>query len=142
VADPLAETVQPDPMAGAVSPSADLEWAVVAARAAAAKTDEETVVLDVGSVLAITGAFVITAGRNPRQVKALAEEIEEKVALAGGPKPKRREGLDALEWVLLDYGDFVVHIFHYETRKYYELERLWSDVPRIDWRDGSEPATE
>jgi len=113
---------------------ADVDWAVLAARAAAAKTDEETVVLDVGSVLAITGAFVITAGRNPRQVRALAQEIEEKLLEAGGPKPKRREGLDALEWVLLDYGDFVVHIFHYETRKYYELERLWSDVPRVDWR--------
>jgi ribosome-associated protein len=107
---------------------------LVAARAAAAKTDEDTVVLDVGNVLAIVGYFVITAGRNGRQVKALAQEIEEKVARAGGPKPRRVEGLDGLEWVLLDYGDFVVHIFHHETRKYYELERLWSDVPRIDWR--------
>jgi len=120
----------------------DVDWAVLAARVAAAKTDEETVVLDVGSVLSITGAFVITAGRNPRQVKALAEEIEEKLVEAGGPKPKRREGLDALEWVLLDYGDFVVHVFHYETRKYYELERLWSDVPRIDWRDPAAPLPE
>ena len=112
------------------------DWPVVAARAAAAKTDDETIVLDVGSVLSITGAFVITAGRNPRQVKALAVDIEQQVALAGGPKPRRVEGLDALEWVLLDYGDFVVHVFHVETRKYYELERLWSDVPRIDWRAG------
>ena len=54
--------------------------------------------------------------------------------VAGGPKPRRVEGLDGLEWVLLDYGDFVVHVFHHETRKYYELERLWSDVPRVDWR--------
>ena len=91
-------------------------------------------VLDVGNVLAIVGYFVITGGRNGRQVKALAQEVEQKVALAGGPKPRRVEGLDGLEWVLLDYGDFVVHVFHHETRKYYELERLWSDVPRIDWR--------
>lgn len=119
-----------------------LDSVLVAARAAAAKTDEDTVVLDVGNVLAIVGYFVITGGRNGRQVKALAMEVEEKVAQAGGPRPRRVEGLDGLEWVLLDYGDFVVHVFHHETRKYYELERLWSDVPRIDWRTDESPAVE
>jgi ribosome-associated protein len=113
------------------------EWPVVAARAAAAKTDDETIVLDVGSVLAIVGTFVITSGRNPRQVKAIAEEVELKVSEAGGPRPLRVEGLDGLEWVLLDYGDFVVHVFHTETRKYYELERLWGDVPRIAWQESA-----
>ena len=140
MADPQSDAVpatasEPETVVAVDEPVFD-DWPIVAARAAAAKTDEETIVLDVGSVLSITGAFVITAGRNPRQVKALAGEIEEQVALAGGPKPRRVEGLDALEWVLLDYGDFVVHVFHVETRKYYELERLWSDVPRIDWRAG------
>jgi len=111
-----------------------IDSVLVAARAAASKTDDETVVLEVGQVLSIVGWFVITSGRNRRQVKALAEEVEEQVALAGGPKPRRVEGLDGLEWVLLDFGDFVVHVFHHETRAYYELERLWSDVPRVDWR--------
>ncbi len=111
------------------------DWPVVAARAAAAKTDDETIVLDVGAVLSIVGTFVITSARNPRAVKALAEEIEDQVAKAGGPRPVRVEGLDGLEWVLLDYGDFVVHVFHTETRKYYELERLWSDVPRVAWQE-------
>ena len=117
-------------------------WALVAARAAAAKTDEPTVVLDVGEVLAITGWFVITGGRNTRQVRAMAEEVEEQVVLAGGPKPVRVEGLDSAQWVLLDYGDVIVHVFLDEAREFYDLERLWRDVPSVDWRsevaDGSE----
>lgn len=118
-------------------------WVTLAARAAAGKTDAETVVLDVSEVLAIVGWFVITGGRNARQVKAVAEEIENRLTEAGGPKPARIEGLDTLDWVLLDYGDFVVHVFRDELRAYYELERLWSDVPRVDWQAdgaGSTPA--
>jgi ribosome-associated protein len=109
-------------------------WAEVAARAAAAKTDEETLLLDVGDVLSITNWFVITGGRNPRQIKTLADDVEQAVAEVGGPRPLRTEGLDSLRWVLLDYGDFVVHILLDEARRYYELERLWADVPRLEWR--------
>jgi ribosome-associated protein len=109
-------------------------WVVSAARAADTKTDEPTVVLDVGEVLAITNWFVVTSGRNPRQVKTIAEEVERAVADQGGPRPVRIEGLDSLEWVLIDYGDFVVHVFHEDARRYYELERLWADVPRLSWR--------
>jgi ribosome-associated protein len=109
-------------------------WVVSAARAADTKTDEPTVVLDVGEVLAITNWFVVTSGRNPRQVKTIAEEVERAVADQGGPRPVRIEGLDTLEWVLIDYGDFVVHVFHEDVRRYYELERLWADVPRLSWR--------
>lgn len=107
----------------------------VAARAAAGKTDDETVVLDVGDVLAITTWFVITSGGNARQVKTIVDEVEEQVAAAGGPRPLRVEGLDGRQWVLVDYGDFVVHVFLSETRAYYELERLWADVPRVLWAD-------
>ena len=110
------------------------DWAAAAARAAATKTDEDTTVLEVGPVLGIVGYFVITAGRNGRQVRAIAEEVEKLVAEAGGPKPVRIEGLDALEWVLMDYGDFVVHVFNAEARRFYDLERLWRDVPRVAWR--------
>jgi ribosome-associated protein len=109
-------------------------WVIQAARAADAMTDEETIVLDVGDVLSITGWFVITGGRNERQVKAVAGEIEEKIMAQGGPKPVRTEGLDSLSWVLLDYGSFVAHVFTAEARQYYDLERLWSDVPRTDWK--------
>ena len=104
-----------------------------AAQAAASKTEEPTVLLDVGEVLAITNYFVISGGRNPRQVRTVAEEVEAQVAADGGPRPLRVEGLDSLRWVLLDYGDFVVHVLLDEARAYYELERLWSDVPRIEW---------
>jgi ribosome-associated protein len=91
-------------------------------------------VLTVGAVLAITEHFVITHGTNPRQVRTITEEVERRITEAGGPKPLRIEGLDDLSWVLMDYGDFVVHVFSEEARHYYELERLWSDVPTIDWQ--------
>ena len=105
------------------------DWALVAARAADDKKGTDTVVLFVGDVLAITDAFVITSAPNTRQVRTIAEAVEEQVVRAGGPKPNRIEGLDDLRWVLLDYGSFVVHVFLQEARDYYELERLWSDVP-------------
>jgi ribosome-associated protein len=118
-----------------VGPLAEPEpvWAVEAARAAAEKTSEEIVVLEVGDLLAITDYFVITGGRNPRQVRTIAEEVERRITADGGPKPIRIEGLDDLRWVLMDYGDFVVHVFLNETRDYYQLEKLWRDVPRVRW---------
>jgi ribosome-associated protein len=126
----------------ATYPGSDLErvraWAREAARAADAKGGEHTVVLEVGQVLAITDAFVITSGRNTRQVRTIAEEVEARVKAVGGPSPLRTEGRDQSEWVLLDYGDFVVHVFLDETRSYYDLERLWSDAPRMAW---GEPAS-
>ncbi len=110
-------------------------WALVAARSADEKFGREMFVIDVGDVLALTELFVITTGANRRQVKAIVEEIEEKIADAGGPKPRRIEGLDKLEWVLMDYGDFVVHVFLTDQRAFYELERLWTDVPRRSFED-------
>ena len=115
-------------------------WVVAAARAAASKTDEPTVVLEVGEVLAITGWFVITGGTNTRQVRTIADEVEAQVSAAGGPKPQRVEGLDTAQWVLLDYGDFIVHVFLDESRTFYDLERLWRDVPTLDWAaDDADP---
>lgn len=116
-----------------------LDLVVAAARAADAKKGERTLVLDVSDVLSITGWFVITSGSNTRLVKTITEEVEAGVAEAGGPKPLRIEGLDGLRWVLMDYGDFVVHVFLDEERDYYELERLWSDVPRVEWAAGGAP---
>jgi ribosome-associated protein len=114
------------------------EWARTAARAADAKGGDDTVILEVGKVLAITDAFVITSGRNHRQVRTIAEEVEARVKSHGGPSPLRMEGADQAEWVLLDYGDFVVHVFLDDTRSYYDLERLWADAPRLAW---GEPAS-
>ena len=113
------------------------QWARSAARAAASKGGENTIVLEVGQVLAITDAFVITSGSNHRQVAAIVEEVESQLKESAGISPLRTEGLQHAEWVLLDYGDFVLHAFLDETRTYYDLERLWSDAPRIEWEDSS-----
>jgi len=107
-------------------------WVRVAAEAAEEKLGNNTDAFFVGEVLAITDWFVITSGRTSRQVRAIADEVEESLANAGGPRPKRVEGRDTMAWVLMDYGSFVVHIFTDEARGYYDLERLWHDVPRLD----------
>ena len=106
---------------------------IAAAKAASDKKGEDTIILEVGGVLAITDAFVITSGANSRQVRTITEEVEKKIDEAGGAKPLRIEGLDDARWVLMDYGDFVVHVFLDEVRRYYDLERLWSDAPRVEW---------
>lgn len=107
--------------------------AVVAARAADAKKGSDTLILDVGPLLGITDRFVITSGTNDRQVRTIAEEVELQVRRADGRGPVRVEGLDDGRWVLMDYGDVVVHVFNDEARQYYSLERLWSDARRLDW---------
>lgn len=111
------------------------EWARVAARAADEKKGLDTVVLQVGEVLVITDFFVISSAPNSRQVRTIAEAVEANVKAAGGPSPLRIEGQKDLTWVLLDYGDMVVHVFNDETRRFYDLERLWRDVPRVPWRE-------
>ena len=124
-------------MVDEVDTSESTRWAVEAARAADDKRGAETLILAVGNVLAVTDHFVITHGTNPRQVRTIADEVERRITEADGPKPIRIEGLDDLTWVLLDYGDFVVHVFNEDARRYYELERLWADVPKIDWQEQS-----
>ena len=112
------------------SPTAELVLA--ATRAALAKSGERTLVLLVGPVLALTDAFVITSAPNTRQVRTIVEEVERAVKQSGGAGPTRVEGLDDARWVLMDFEDFVVHVFLSETRSFYELERLWTDVERLD----------
>ena len=114
-----------------------VSWVTTAARAADDKLASNTLIVDVGEVFGITDYFLITAGSNPLQVRAIAYNIEEQVALSGGPHTARREGHDTFEWVLLDFGSFMCHVFVEEHRAYYELERLWGDRPRIAWADES-----
>jgi len=116
-----------------------LDAAVVAARAADAKSGEDTVILSMGDVLGITDAFVITSGRNARQVRTIVDEVERRVKEAGGGSPIRVEGLDDARWVLLDYGDVLIHVFLDEAREYYDLEHLWADAGRIPWRAAERP---
>ena len=115
-------------------------WTRLAADAADDKKATETLIVDVGEVLSVSDYFVITSGSNPRQVHAIVDGIEEKISSAGGPKPARVEGKDEREWVLMDYGAFVVHVFVQEKRDFYQLERLWGDCPRLDWQPAA-PAT-
>lgn len=122
------------PLSTSTDTTNSLDAAIVAARAADAGLGSDTLLIDVGPVLAVTDWFVITSGENVRQVKAIVDDIEEQVGEQCGRKPVRVEGLDALEWVLLDYGAFVVHVFVAEQRAFYKLERLWSDCPRVDFR--------
>ncbi len=114
---------------------------LTAARTADDKKADHTVVLQVGNVLAITEYFVITSASNRRLVKTVVDSIEEAVRDAHGRSPLRAEGVSEQQWVLIDYGDVVVHVFADEVRAYYEIERLYRDVPRIEWRlpQGSEP---
>lgn len=103
-----------------------------AAGAAASKKADRILILDVSELLGITDYFVICSGNTERQVRAIAEAVERALAVDDGVKPYRREGEREGRWVLLDYVDFVVHVFHQEERDYYSLERLWSDAPRVN----------
>ena len=106
----------------------------VAARAADDKKAEQTLILAVGDVLAITDYFVITSASNRRLVKTVVDAVEEAVKLELGRSPVRTEGVGEQQWVLVDYGDVVVHVFAEEIRMYYEIERLYRDVPKVEWR--------
>lgn len=114
------------------------DLALVAARAADAKQATDIVGLVVGPVLAITEVFVVTTASNSRQVRAVVDEVEKQVKETFGRSPKSVEGLEDRQWVLLDYGDVIVHVFSTEAREYYELDRLWSDVEILDFEGGSE----
>jgi ribosome-associated protein len=107
------------------------EAALVAARAADAKLGLDTVVLGMRHLLEVTDAFVVTSGANSRQVRTIVEEVERQVKESCGRTPWAIEGLRDLTWVLMDYGDFLVHVFLAEARAYYDLERLWGDAPRL-----------
>lgn len=107
------------------------ELAAVAARAAADKIAESVVALDVSGQMPLTDVFLIVSADNERQVGSIVDAVEEALR-AEGVKPLRREGAREARWVLLDFGDVVVHVQHEEERAYYELERLWKDCPVID----------
>ena len=119
----------------AVSPADDdsRHLGVIAARAADAAKGTDVKVLDVGDVLAVTSYFVIVGAPNRRLVRSLVDEIELACRSETGRSPLRTEGVREQQWVLLDYGDVVVHVFLEEVRAFYEIERLYRDVPVVDW---------
>ena len=100
-----------------------------AAQAALDKKAEDVIILNIGKVSSLTGYFVLATGTNARQTQAIAEAIRDALR-ERGLRPLGVEGMQQGEWILLDYGDFLVHVFSPEKRKFYDLERLWSNAPR------------
>lgn len=107
-----------------------VELVTLAATAAADKLATDLIAYDVSEQLVITDAFLLCSASNDRQVRAIVDEIEERLRKAGA-RPARREGEREARWVLLDYIDIVIHVQHAEERVYYSLERLWKDCPLI-----------
>jgi ribosome-associated protein len=108
--------------------------AAIAARAADDKQGSNIIVLDVGDILAITEMFVVVSASNSRQLRTIANEITAKIREESDRLLLRSEGMSEQQWVLLDYGDVIVHIFSEEIREFYEIERLYQDVPVVNWR--------
>ncbi|MBB2913091.1 ribosome-associated protein [Streptosporangium becharense] len=103
----------------------------IAAEAAADKLADDILAYDVSDQLVITDAFLLCSATNDRQVRAIVDEIEDRLRIEADAKPVRREGEREGRWVLLDYIDIVVHVQHEEDRTFYALERLWKDCPSI-----------
>jgi ribosome-associated protein len=89
----------------------------------------------VGDVLAVTEYFVVTSAQSGRQVRAIADNVLENVRILTDRSPLRTEGAREQQWVLIDYGDVVVHVFAEEQRRFYEIERLYKDVIPVEWRE-------
>lgn len=107
-----------------------LEWARIAAQAAAELKATTIAAIDVSERLVLTEVFLVVSGSSDRQVRSLVDAIDEAL-LKSGVRRKRREGFDEGRWVLVDYGDLVVHVQQDEDREFYALERLWADCPSI-----------
>ncbi len=124
------ESIAKETKAG--KPNEALDTNVIAAvRAAEDKKALDVVVLDLREVASFTDYFVITSGANARQVQAIADSVEEELKKQK-KRPLRIEGYTSAEWVLVDYGDFVVHVFEDKARKFYDLERLWREARRVE----------
>ncbi|MGN9788303.1 ribosome silencing factor [Nonomuraea sp. ZG12] len=108
----------------------------IAAEAAADKLADDILAYDVSEQLVITDAFLLCSATNDRQVRAIVDEIEDRLRAEADAKPVRREGEREGRWVLLDYIDIVVHVQHEEDRTFYALERLWKDCPAISLPEG------
>ncbi|CAN5344027.1 hypothetical protein BH20ACT24_BH20ACT24_10730 [soil metagenome] len=117
-----------------------LRCALLAARAASSKQGSDILVLDVREVITITDYFVIISASSDRQVSTIGEEIVRALKEAG-VRPVRREGEAGARWLLLDFVDFVVHVFHEEEREFYGLERLWRDAPVVEALETAEASS-
>lgn len=110
---------------------------MIAVRAASEKKASDIVTLDLRQVASFTEFFLICDGANQRQVKAISDGIEEELRKAG-KRPSHIEGYSSAEWILLDYGDFIAHVFSVASRRFYDLERLWRDANRVEIKEEDE----
>lgn len=117
-----------------------VELGLAAAQAASDKLASDVLLLDVSEQLIITDVFLLASAPNDRQVKAVVDEIEDRLRELGA-KPVRREGAQEGRWVLLDFAEVVVHVQHQQERVFYALERLWKDCPVIPFLDAPEQRT-
>ena len=118
----LPQAVEPD------------EAIMIAAQAAGEKKATDIVILDLRQIASFTEYFVLCTGANARQVGAIADSVEEQLRKVG-KRPLHTEGYSSAEWILLDYGDFIVHIFSSASRRFYDLERVWRDAGKIEIKD-------
>jgi ribosome-associated protein len=120
----------------AVTPFAELDPEVkLALHCASDKKATDIRVLDLRDVASFAEFFIIASGNNQRQVQAVCDDINERLKKELNSRPVRIEGYNSAEWVLMDYGDFIVHIFDKDAREFYDLERLWRDARRVDLPD-------
>lgn len=129
-ADDESLSVEPQTVSEPPAPVQLEDRMLIALRAAEEKKAIDPVVLDLRPVASFTEFFFIMGGSNTRQVQAIADEIEARMKRAGD-RQVRIEGYGTAEWILLDYGDFVVHVFEAKARSFFDLERLWRDAPRV-----------
>lgn len=112
------------------SPATATEMLQIAAEAALSKGGEDLLALNVSEPLPLVDIFLLVTGNSERNVAAIADEVEDRL-IEAGHRRVRREGRDEARWVLLDFGDLIVHVFHEQERTYYGLERLWKDCPVV-----------
>ena len=103
----------------------------IAIKALEDKKGEKISVIDISKVSVIADYFIIASGKNANQLRAMADEVEEKLGKEG-IEPRQVEGYAAANWILMDYRDFIIHIFNEEQRLYYDIERIWSDGKNIE----------
>lgn len=129
----LQHTTETIEIVAAITPFADLDDEVkLAIESASEKKSFDITAIDLREIASFTEFFIICSGSNQRQVQAISDEITEKLREKLNSRVVRVEGYTTGEWVLLDYGDFIVHIFEQKARNFYDLERLWRDAKKVE----------
>lgn len=129
----LTHQVSKTTTANSITPFSDLDADVrLALQLASEKKAADLCALDLREIASFAEFFIIASGANQRQVQAICDEIDEQLKKQLESRPVRIEGYSGAEWILMDYGDFIVHIFNKDAREFYDLERLWRDARRVE----------